>query len=207
MTPSLHYKLKKVLILFGFLLFCILVRVWFLSVIQYDKMHKLSVLPRRKTQLIAPTRGVIVDRDGKKMACNQKRFDVAICYQDIKEIPQVRYKIIDGKKTRVYERREYIKNLSSMLSLMLDLSLEEIEDFIYAKAAIFQDATLTLKEDIPESLYPVLKMKEKDWPGLKVVTSLKRIYPQEKVGCHVVGYIGPIDEKTYKELNEEKKTS
>lgn len=204
MNPSIEYKLRKVLILFGFLLFCILVRVWFLSVINYEKMHKLSVLPRRRTQMIAPTRGVISDCNGKKLACNQKRFDVAICYQDIKEIPQVRYKIIDGKKTRVLERKNYIKELSTMLSLMLDLSFEEIEDFIYAKAAIFQDSTLVLKQNIPDSLYPILKLKEKDWPGLKIITSQTRVYPQEKTGCHIVGYIGPIDESTYRQLNEEK---
>lgn len=202
---SLDFKLRKVLTLYGLLLFCLLVRVWFLSVINYDKMQKLSVLPRRKTLQIPPSRGLITAQDGKLLASNKRRFNIAICYQDIKRVPQYEIYLENGQKTKYPKRKTYIQDLAKLLSEHTAQSVEDIEDFIYAKAALFQDAHLVLKENISEKSYHILKLLEKDWPGLKIQIDQTRNYPQGKLACHVVGYLGSVDASTYKKANEEKK--
>jgi cell division protein FtsI/penicillin-binding protein 2 len=201
----LEYKLKKVLFLYGFLLFFILVRVWFLSVINYEKMQKLSVLPRRKTFSVAPSRGLITDSGQVFLACNKKRFDIGICYQDIKQIPSFETYLENGKKIKFPKRKTYIQDLAALLEEHTQMTKEDIEDFIYAKAALFQDATVTLEENISEKSYHRLKLEEKDWPGLKIKISASRFYPNQKLACHVVGHVGPIDSLTYKKVSLERK--
>jgi cell division protein FtsI/penicillin-binding protein 2 len=202
---QLEYKLKKVLYLFGLMLFFIFLRVWFLSVINYEKMQKLSVLPRRKTLTLNPTRGLITDKNHVLLAKNKKCFEVLICYMDIKQIPQNEYLIEHGVKVKFPKRKTYIQDLSRLLEDHVNLKAEDIEDFIYAKAALFQDIPVLLQEGISEKSYHVLKALEKDWPGLRINISQKRDYPGQKLGCHVVGYLGAIDELTYKKASLEKK--
>lgn len=202
---NIEFKLRKVLYLFGLMLFFIFLRVWFLSVINYDKMQKLSVLPRRKTITLSPTRGLIKDRNQILLAKNKKCFDVLICYMDIKQIPQNEYFFEQGIKIKFAKRKTYIQDLSRLLEDHVGLKAEDIEDFIYAKAALFQDIPILLKEDIDESSYHKLKALEKDWPGLRVQISQKRDYPFQKTGCHILGYLGAIDETTYKKASVEKK--
>ena len=202
---QLDYKLKKVLYLFGLILFFIFLRVWFLSVVNYEKMQKLSVLPRRKTIALSPTRGLISDKSHVLLAKNKKCFDVLICYMDIKQISQNEYFFEDGIRVKFPKRKTYIQDLSSLLEEHVGLKAEDIEDFIYAKSALFQDIPVLLKEGISEKSYHKLKILEKDWPGLKVQISQKREYPCKKLGCHVVGYLGAIDELTYKKASSEKK--
>lgn len=201
----LEYKLKKVLYLFGLMLFFIFLRVWFLSVINYEKMQKLSVLPRRKTITLNPSRGLITDKNHLLLAKNKKCFDVFICYMDIKQIPQNQFVIENGIKIKFPARKTYIQDLASLLEEHVNLKADDIEDFIYAKAALFQDIPVILKENISEKSYHKLKALEKDWPGLRVQISHKRDYPYQKTGCHIVGYLGAIDELTYKKALSEKK--
>lgn len=202
---QLEYKLKKVFYFFGLLLFFIFLRVWFLSVINYEKMQKLSVLPRRKAITLNPTRGLITDKNHHLLAKNKKCFDVLISYIDIKQIPQNEYFFENGLRIKSPKRKIYIQDLARLLEDHLDLTAEEIEDFIYGKAALFQDTPVVLKQNISEKSYHRLKILEKDWPGLKVQISQKRDYPYQKLGCHIVGYLGAIDSLTYKKTSLEKK--
>lgn len=187
------------------MLFFIFLRVWFLSVINYEKMQKLSVLPRRKTITLCPTRGLITDSNHLILAKNKKSFDVYISYIDIKQIPQNEIIFENGYKIKFPKRKTYIQDLAKMLEDHVNICAEDIEDFIYAKAALFQDVPVLLKDNISEKSYHQLKFLEKDWPGFKVQVSHKRDYPYQKVGCHIIGYIGAIDQYTYKKANEEKK--
>ena len=200
---NLEFKLKKIISFFGLLLFLILIRVGFLCVIDYEKMHKLSSLPRYKSVTLPPSRGLIADRGGHLLAGNQKRFDIAIIYQDIKAIPSQTYDPVTGTKSPT--RKLYISNLSQFLSSYCDLTPQQIEDFIYAKSALFQDIPLTLVEDITLSAYHQLKLLQSQWPGLKILISQKRHYPHQKIGSHVIGFLGAIDQLTYQKAQEEKK--
>jgi len=203
MTEPISFKIRNMLVLFGLSLFIIFLRVWYLSVINYEKMQKLSELPRRRTQLILPTRGLIYDSKGELLAANKQQFTLSILYQEIKEIPSCEIRYDKGQKIKIAKRKAYIESLCQFLAPYTGMKAEAIEDFIYAKAALFQDMPLMLFENLSLRDYSVLKLKEKDWPGLKISVSHKRVYPREKVGCHILGYMGAIDDKTYHTLIQE----
>jgi cell division protein FtsI/penicillin-binding protein 2 len=189
------------LILIAFLL--ILLRIWFLTTIKHDEYREKALKPQRRTVMQPASRGTIRDRFNIPLAINKLQYNAAICYDRIREIPLVSWVKEEGKKTKIYERRIYIENLSKMLGKALDMDPIAIEDLIYSKASIFPNTPFILKEDLPESLYYQLKIKEKEWTGLVMEKSSKRYYPQGKVGSDIIGYMGAINQRQYLEIAHE----
>ena len=202
-THGVPHKANHVLhlILIAFLL--ILLRIWFLTTIKHDEYLEKALRPQRRTVVEPASRGTIRDRFNIPLAINKVQYNAAVCYDRIREIPAVSWVKEGGKKTKVYERRNYIEKLSQTLSNALGMNPVAIEDLIYSKASIFPNTPFILKEDIPESLYYQLRMKEKEWTGLVMQKSSKRYYPQGKVGSDIIGYMGAINQRQYLEIAQE----
>jgi len=190
---------NRVLQFFLASLFLILVRVWHLTVIQYDKHVELAEAPQKQTLTEKRERGTIRDRFNIPLATNRVQYNASIRYADIRQIPTFRR----SKKGRRKPRREYIEELAAFLGQELDLSPQDIEDTIHGKASLFPHTPFVLKEDLSEELYSRLKMCEKDWLGLYMEKGSKRVYPQGKVGCHLVGYMGAISRREYQRVAAE----
>lgn len=199
-------KTTRILNFFLACLLLILLRIWFLSVIQYDHYHELSQKPRTRTVIERPERGTIRDRFNILLAHNAPQYNVAVCYADIRQIPSIRWeKDENGKKVRIFARRKYIEEFSQFLAKKLEQDPLDIEDLIHGKACLFPHTPFVLKEDIPEALYYRLKGAEKDWPSLSMQQSEKRVYPQGKLACDVIGYMGAISEREYLQIGQEMK--
>lgn len=131
-------KANKILnlILIAFIL--IAGRLWHLTVIQHDDKVQDSRKPGKKTEAVQAKRATIRDRFNLPLAINKLRYQAAILYSDMKKIPSIQWvKGEGGKKTKVYKRREYIKQLSEMLAKELGLDPSRLEDEIHAKASLF----------------------------------------------------------------------
>lgn len=195
---SLLVKSKKLLLLLLLAFSLILLRVWHLSLIQSeDKVRR--KMPTKKHTIIHPApRGEIFDRYHLPLAINKIRYDANIYYNQIKEIPSFIWVKGKGqKKYKKYLRKEYIHSISTLLSNVLDLDQDRIEDLIHSKASLFPNTPYTLKENLTESEYYKLKMLEKDYPGLSASSSLVRDYPKKKVGSNLLGYLGAISQNEY----------
>lgn len=177
----------------------IVVRVWYLSVVQYDKHYLESKKPQRRTQVIPAERGTIRDRFNLPLAVNKIQYNAAICYNDIRQIPPVRWE----NKQKIWARREYIENLSQFLANSLEMNPKDVEDIIHGKACLFPHTPFVLKENISEELFYKLKIAEKDWLGLQMQTASKRIYPRGKTACDVIGYLGSIGPREYTKIAQE----
>ena len=180
-TGNIPKKANRVLhfILLAFLL--ILIRIWYLCIIEHESYLELSKKPQQKTSLEKPLRGTIRDRFNIPLAVNKIQYDAAICYDHIRQIPSIkRSKDAKGKTIKQYLRREYIEKLSSLLAKELELDPLDIEDFIYGKASLFPSSAFTLKEDISEKTYYYLKGLERSYVGICALKTLKRFYPQKK---------------------------
>lgn len=200
---TLSQKAKKVLhlILLAFIL--ISIRVWHLSFIQQSTREKEFHKPRQKTVIEQGERGMIVDRFGKALALNQVKYTASVSYGPIRHIPRVGTIIENGRKKKIYRRKEYITKLSAMLAEILHMDSERIEDLIYAKASILSDAPFVLKEDISEEQYYRLKALENDWPGLSADRIARRFYPLGRVAGDIIGYMGAINQQEYSSFYEE----
>lgn len=203
-----HIPEKANLVLNLILITLILIglRVWHLSVIQYEKKIEESRKPQRRVIAEPARRATIRDRFNLPLAINKVNYRASILYSQLRVVPAVSWtKDADGKKVKQYKRRDYIAALSRILADELHLDAERLEDLIHSKAALYYSIPFTIKEDLTEREYYRLKILEKDWPGIQVQSMPKRTYPLGKVGADIIGYMGAINRQEYEAIIGEMK--
>lgn len=179
-------------------------RIWYLSVVAHDHYEEESLKPMTRTVIETPERGTICDRFGVPLALNAPKYNVAIQYSDIRQIPRTRFvRNEKGKKVRLFARRTYIEDFTKFLAEILEMDAKDIEDLVHGKACLFPHTPFVLKEDISEKLYYKLLGQEKNWPGLSMQQKSRRVYPHGKLACDLVGYIGAISPGEYLRISEE----
>lgn len=201
------HRVNRILyvILTAFLL--ILIRLFYLSVLNHETFLKTAHLSQKKRFNIEPSRGLIRDRFGCPLAVNKMHYSVAIYYGEIQNIPRfTAIKNSKGKKVRSYTRRNYVISLSKMLAHHLSMDPESIQDLIYAQASIFPHSMVKIKGGISERTYYTLRALEKDWVGLKTQKETQRFYPQQRVGSDIVGYMGVIHLSQFRLITQEMQT-
>lgn len=190
------------LILIGMLL--IAVRLWHLSVIQYDARLQAATKPQQKTIVEPAIRATIRDRFNQPLAINKMAYQATLLYSQLKDIPPFQWGVdADGKKIRVPKRRLYIRELSKKLGHEIGMDPERIEDLIYAKAIYYSQTPFVIKENLSEKEYYRLKILEKEWPGLYARKIPKRTYPLGKIGAELIGYMGAINRPEYEKILHE----
>lgn len=197
-------KTNKVLniIILGLLL--IMIRVWYLAIIQHDEHLEKARRPKRRTVIEKVERATIRDRFNIPFALNKIQYNAAVCYADIRQIPTAKWETnSEGKRVRVQVRSEYVKNLSEILAKELQMDPQKIEDTIHGQASLFPHTPFILKEDLSEQEYYRLKMLEKDWVGIRTEQGSKRHYPLGKVGADIIGYMGAISFNEYYAIAQE----
>lgn len=189
-------------ILIGMLL--ILIRVWHLSVIEYDEKLAASKKPQQKTIIEPAVRATIRDRFNQPLALNKISYQATILYSQLRDIPSFTWqKDSSGKREKIFKRRDYIRKLSGLLGNELQLDPERIEDLIHSKAIYYSQVPFVIKEDLSEREYYRLKVLEKDWPGLHVRHLPRRCYPKGRVAADVIGYMGAINRSEYERILHE----
>jgi cell division protein FtsI/penicillin-binding protein 2 len=200
-------KANRVLnvILLGFLL--ILIRVWYLCIVQHEEHLEKARRPKRRVVIEKPERATICDRFNIPLALNKIQYNATLCYADIRQIPKGGWEVnAEGKRVRVSVRSTYIKKLSQIVAKELQLDPQSVEDTIHGKASLFPHTPFVLKEDLTEEEYYHLKAMEKDWIGIRAERGSRRCYPLGKVGSDIVGYIGAINSREYHAIANELNT-
>lgn len=199
-TLDIPVKANRILnfILLGIVL--ILVRVWHLSVIQHDHRVEEARKPQVRVVVEPAKRGTIRDRYNIPLAINKVQYNASILYSQIRQVPSVAWEKKDGKRVRVYKRKDYIRKLSELLGKELGLEPDRIEDLIHSKASFYNSIPFVLKEDISEKEYYRLRMLEKDWLGVHMQLLPKRYYPRGSVGGDIIGYMGAISSQEYESV-------
>ena len=110
MDYNIPDKANKVLniIILGLLL--ILIRVWYLSIVQHEDQLEKARRPKRRTVIEKTERATIRDRFNIPLALNKIQYNAAICYADIRQIPAAKWESnAQGKRVRIPARSNYIK--------------------------------------------------------------------------------------------------
>ncbi len=203
---TVENKTTRSLIFIGIAFFLIFIKIWHLTVIKKDEKIAESKLPQNKAILYSANRGTICDLYGIPLALNRIRYNACIYYAQIRQIPSFKWKEANGKKEKVFERKEHIKNLSALLAKELNMDRCTIEDLIHSKASLLPHVPFVIKENISEKEYYRLRMLERDWIGLHAEIAAERFYPHEKAASDVIGYMGAITQREYLSIANEIKT-
>jgi len=125
---NVSMRTGRIINLFLTILVFIVIRVWYLSVIQYDLHYLESLRPQRRSVIERVERGSIRDRFNIPLAVNKMQYHAAICYNDIRQIPSIVWeKDEKGKKRRINARKSYISTLADFLADALAMERQEIE--------------------------------------------------------------------------------
>jgi penicillin-binding protein 2 len=156
-------------------------RLYFLQFLKSDEFGALAEDNRVKLQLVAPIRGMILDRLGIPLATNEKNFRI----------------LLD-----VETRRDFAAILTS-LSELIPLSKERIKLVLaQAKSRKYQPPIL-IKEHLSWDELSQFEYYAPQFPGVFVDVGQVRNYPFKDHAAHLIGYVGTISETEMK-LEDEK---
>ena len=198
---TVSQKANRILQVVLFALVLIGLRLWHLTVIEYDTRVATAEKPKKRMVVEPAKRASIRDRFNVPLAINQTQFQATIHYAEIADLPTISWKkTSDGKRVKYYKRREYIEELSDLLGRELHLDPQRVEDLIHSKAVFYFHIPYVIKDEITEEQYYRLNMLQRDYPGLLVRRVPKRVYPLGPSASGIIGYMGAINRTEYEKI-------
>ena len=168
---------------FAIIFVCLMVlvgRFFVLQVMRHDEFHGRSEANRIKPRAVAPSRGLIYDRNGELLAEN---------------IPQYRLELVP-------EQIRDIDDTLARLRQVIEIAPEELERFGETRSLKRGFNSVPVKFQLSEEEVARFAVHRHEFPGVDVVPYLTRYYPQKDLLTHVVGYVGRIDDEDRERLED-----
>ncbi len=159
-------KILGVIIVCGFLI--LLARMAWLQLIEGERYLRISKNSRLQLLPLPCTRGLIWDRNGKKLTHNEVSFSVGV-------IP-----------SRVSNPDHLLDNLVRILKLDKKAVLEKIG------RASHPFRPVVLKKNVGMSTVTFLLEREEEFPGVVIIAQPVRTYPYGKLASHLLGHLGEV---------------
>lgn len=146
-------------------------RFAYLQVTRHSDFSSRSDSNRISVRRVAPTRGLIYDRNGVLLADNVAAFRLEVVPEHIKDLPHM------------------LADLGSVVAL----SDDDIEHFDALRKAKHSFESIPLRFKLSEDEIARFSTERWRFPGVDIVPYLTRAYPQGEQFAHIVGYVGRID--------------
>lgn len=172
-------KTKFILFVFGSIWLALIVRVYFLSVASNSYYDKLSLNNTIKTELLAPVRGEIVDRNNKPIAINKLGFKITL-----------RPHLSRKKNVKIFE-----KELDFLVKTLPQLDKKKMKKNYLKKDSFYNHDYIEIvkfikyKDIMP--VYSVINLHE----NIHIVPAPKRYYPYKDIAAHLIGYVSRANRK------------
>lgn len=157
-----------------------MVRLVVLQVMEYEHFEALSDRNRIDIEPLAPQRGLIFDRNGVVLAENIPTFSLEL-------IPE---KVSD------------IDDTLNELAVMLSMTAEEVLELKQQINRQRRFNRLVIRQRLTERQVALLSVNLHRLPGVDIAGRLIRHYPHGNLFAHSVGYVGRINERDQKEIDE-----
>ena len=170
-----------VLLMFGVLA----TRFAYLQVVQHAHYHTLAEANRISIVPIVPNRGIITDRNGVVLAHNYSAYTLEITPGRVADLEALVNELATIVDITPRDRRRFKK------------LLEESKNF----------ESLPIRTRLSEEEIARFAANRYRFPGVDINARLFRQYPHAELFSHVVGYIGRINERDVKQLEESEQLS
>jgi penicillin-binding protein 2 len=154
----------------GVLLGALVARLGWLQLAENSHFKTLSENNRINMKLLAPVRGWILDRMGRKLATNEQNFRVQIIPEQVDDIEEALDKLSRILPLRPSEKNAVLTRAGQQPGF---LPVEIISNLSWEQVA-------------------AIEVNMPDLPGISIDTGLKRFYPEGPATAHVVGYVGLV---------------
>ncbi|MCS6190169.1 penicillin-binding protein 2 [Shewanella baltica] len=160
------------------LLSVLVTNLYHLQVESYKDYETRSNDNRIRVVPIAPSRGLIYDRNGVLLAENLPFYSLDL----------------------VPEKISNISETLDELGKLIEISEDERETFTEALKFHRRFKPLTLKNQLTEEQVAIFSVNQHKFPGISVEAGLKRNYPYGAQITHVLGYVGKINTRDRAQL-------
>ena len=163
-SKTIHKRIKIVLLIIIFLFILIICKVFYIQVIDYEKLNDLANSLWSRNLPIEADRGRIYTADNKVIADNLTTVSLVLIPNQIKNKEKVAQDIAN----------------------ILDVDEEVIKEHIYKKSSIerVHPEGRRLTYEIAD------KINNLNYDGVYLVKEAKRYYPNDFMLSHVLGYVG-----------------
>lgn len=172
-------KIKILFTFFALVWIGLLVRVFHLAVQSNDYYETLSENNSIKTELSAPVRGEILDRNNEPIAINELGFKIALAPN-----------LTKGKDTTRLDRE-----IAYLISMIPTLDAKKIAKIYKQQDSYYNHSFIDVVDFIPHEtiipLYSLMNLRD----TIKISPSPKRLYPYGPIGSHVIGYVAKANQK------------
>lgn len=136
---------------------------------------------RNRSQIIYQTapRGRIYDRNGVPVATNRPAFSLIY---------------MPGKRQERLDLRPLAEELGRELKQDPDDLFERLQQ------AVREEVAIRIAENLPQQTMFRLSELKTLYPGVDLIVEARRYYPYGRFAAHLVGYMGKIDPRAWKEL-------
>ncbi len=162
------------------ILLVLLSRLVYLQFFEFSHFSSLSENNRVRLTPLVPNRGLIYDRNGVVLAENRPSYQLELIPEQIKNMPETLLKLADI----VELDEDILKRFNRLLK----------------RSRKFEGVPLRTK--LSEEEVAKFAVNRHRFPGVEINARLGRFYPLGKSMAHVVGYVGRIDERELKRIDE-----
>jgi len=151
----------------------LLVHLFNLQVIEYDKYNTFSKNNRINVLPIPPNRGLIYDRNGLLITENRPIHELEVNLRQIKNL------------------KETIEDLNKIIPI----SEEDKQRFYELLKRGYKRTGIPIKTNLTHEEMAKFAVNRHNFPGVEMTAKLIRYYPYKEELAHVLGYIGRINEQ------------
>ena len=150
-------------------------RLWFLQMVEGEELRQRSEHNRLRLQDLPPWRGMILDRHGQVLVANRPSYDLVVVMEDVADIPL----------------------LAQRLGKLLHLETAHVKTQLESARAAGL-GLVRVRADLTWDEMALVETFEPELPGAMIQVQPKREYLQKGRACHVLGYLGEINENQLK---------
>lgn len=154
-------------------------RYFQLQVVEHETFTTRSEANRVKVRAIAPTRGLIYDRNGLIVAENRPAYRLEVVPEQVEDLESTLAEV----RELVAVTEEDLAQFRKLLSVRRDFN------------------SIPLRLELSDAEVARFAVNRHRFPGVEVVPHLTRHYPLGEHLAHVVGYVGRIDVPELREVD------
>jgi penicillin-binding protein 2 len=163
----------------AFALLAVASRLAWLQVANHNHFATLSKDNRIRVEPVAPTRGLIYDRNGTLLARNVPTYALTVTPEQVPDM------------------KKMLARLEKIIHIR-PVDLSQFHDLLKTKRA-FQP--VVLRSDLSANEVATFAVNRQRFPGVDIRAQLKRQYPLGAIAAHITGYVGSISKRDLKHVD------
>ncbi len=165
-------QLKKVTLVVLAVFGVLVLRLWFLQVVNGSVYRTKSESNRIRLQDISPFRGMILDRNGATLVDNRPSYDLYVIPEEVQDLEE----------------------LLERLSRLAGLGAEEAKKKLGGTSLRYPFRPVCIKKDLSRDALAKVETHRFNLPGVIIKVVPQRHYVNGIFASHLIGYLGEINE-------------